>query len=524
MASNGKGSKIISDGVEASTGEKTTKSRRSKHRDKAKHSAVNAMKGAGRAKKGGGGGKGAWGRPGDEYKYGTKAFINEQDPNYDDEYDDANIYFSSAPEEKEFKAFEVSIRALAKVKEAVRSAAREFFTSVDEKEFATAVSELEADSRAYHEVVKELCRVALDQSDVQTAIRRASKLLRSLVRDKTLTSVQIYRGFYHLFNQIDEVLIDVPRAREHMLYMLQGGSSFGLSEEQTKTLRGVLEHLHGDQKQLKTSKTAVRKMVTEYLNSEDVEELLNCFRELKQSYMGYELVKRSVSVSMDRGSRERELVSKMLASVSGRGITREEMSKGFEILLQRVEDLAIDVPRVLEYLSSFLARAIVDEALAPSFFVNVHIREGDGGYRVVQQARFLLDKRDATTRLANVWGPHSGLSVKALKKTIYDLVVEYFDSEDVTEAVRLAQEIPPQFHHEIIKRVFAIALDRNPREAKLCTKFVIQLGTDKAVLKAQLQKGLGRVEAALEDMALDNVNAPKTYAEIKSEVVGALKL
>ncbi|GAB5357171.1 hypothetical protein AAMO2058_000351100 [Amorphochlora amoebiformis] len=502
----------------------TIKSRR---RDKFKHSAAGRSKCGGQARKGGGGGKGTWGKAGDEYKYeDDDAYLGWQDPNYD-EQDSGGFYFSSVPEKEIETAFAASIQMQKKFKEAIREAGRVYFVSSEKGEFAERVKETKMrDSLLYHEIVKELVRMSLDMGE--KAMHSCSDLLRYLRKKEILDARHMYKGFYHLFNQVNDICMDVPKAKEKLLYAVECALLYGLTKENIDHLRQSLRK-GTDQKTLKCAKGKIAVILKEYLDSEDVEELSTCFKEMKMPYLGFELIKQGVSLSMDRGPRERELISRMIVEVSGKVVPREETSKGFEVLLQRVEDLLMDVPKVLEYLSSFVARAVADEAVAPSLLLQAHIQEGDGGYEahiqegdggyeVILQAQKLLKKSRAIQRLTRVWGPSSGDNIVTLKKHVRDLLLEYFSSGELKEAIRLAKCLPPHFHHEIVKRAFVISLDKTSREVEMSAKLLDALFEGKVTLKTQIQRGLKRIEASIDDMKLDNGKAPDIFKNFKKKI------
>mmetsp|Transcript_12720 Transcript_12720/g.17759 ORF Transcript_12720/g.17759 Transcript_12720/m.17759 type:complete len:517 (-) Transcript_12720:234-1784(-) len=487
---------------------------KSKKRDKIKHSANAMLKKNGQAKKGGGGGKGTWGRAGDEYKYDDdEAYLDWKDPNYDYAGEEhGGFYFSSIPAEKVEKAFAASIKMQGLFKDKIREAGKEYFKALDKNEFKQSVADTKMrDSLLFHEIVKEVLKLALDRGD--KGLHASSELFRYLMKEKVIDSRHVYKGFYHLFNQIDELTMDCPKAKQHLLYMLECSLLLGLDQKQIDHLKASLKHTT-DPKTLKKTKGAIEQCVKEYMDSEDASELVRCFTEMKVPFMGHELVKKAVSIALDRGTREKELVSLVIAEVSGRSVSREEVDKGFEILLQRVEDLHMDVPKILEHLSAFVARAVADEALAPSFLLQVHIQQGDGGYEVVQQAQRLLAKRGATQRLSRVWGPSSGDSIHKLKKNVKDLVDEFFASNDMQEAIQLVKTLPPHFRHEVVKRTFVLALSRQQRELDLCASFLKTLEKHKVIWRTQLERGIARIERNLDDMALDNLKAKEHYAEL----------
>ena len=63
---------------------------------------------------------------------------------------------------------------------------------------------------------------------------------------------------------------------------------------------------------------------------------------------GYEAVMRAISLSLDRESRERELVSRFFAVGSGRVLPAFALEKGFERTFERIGDLQLDCPNVKE--------------------------------------------------------------------------------------------------------------------------------------------------------------------------------
>ena len=66
---------------------------------------------------------------------------------------------------------------------------------------------------------------------------------------------------------------------------------------------------------------------------------------MNSASFNYELVKRSIAMSLDRSGRERELISKLLSSLYPKLLTSDDVDKGFERLLEIVDELQVDVPR-----------------------------------------------------------------------------------------------------------------------------------------------------------------------------------
>lgn len=178
--------------------------------------------------------------------------------------------------------------------------------------------------------------------------------------------------------------------------------------------------VYGPMLTLSEFKLRVSDAVREYFDSSDEEEVVRCIDEMKCREYHPEVVKRAVSLGLDEGPRERELVSRLLASLHPNPLADEEMERGFELLLDSIDDLVIDIPDAKAMVGSFLARAVVDEVLAPAFLSsrnNTH--PGDG---VVEKAVGLLSREHCTARLEKVWGPGDGRPVSELKDIMDQLL------------------------------------------------------------------------------------------------------
>jgi hypothetical protein len=182
-----------------------------------------------------------------------------------------------------------------------------------------------------------------------------------------------------------------------------------------------------------------------------------------------------------------------------------------------VEDLCNDIPRIFEFLSGFIARAVVDECLPPAFLARAGIMPDDMGHRIIQHAQQLLAKPLASARLAQVWGPGDGRSVPALKLAVQDMVEELLEGGDVAEAARIVKELnAPHFSHEVIKQLVTRSLARGERERELCAALLTALvSSEWALLTAnQLAAGVGRVRERVSDLELDVPGAKVAFEDV----------
>lgn len=391
---------------------KTTKSHKTTIRDKPKHSGKTTIDER-KVKKGGAGGKGTWGSVNDDIldaQLGrTESYAtNDADPNFDP-MDDAQAHALrdhrprdqplSASQPTATRQFALSIQDLSRFKRALQSAIEEYLVSAEEEEFSTTLKEL--DLPLYHqEIAKIVLKTGLDKSDQER--ERLSHLLHNLWRKGEVTSNQMYQGFKKLFNQIEDLVLDFPRAKVVLKEFLAHSQGAGyLGPKEGAELEASMDALE-DAETVRLIKRQVASIIEEYFDSEELKEAKQAIAELNPAF-SFEVVKKVISMALDRTNKEREMASVLLADLADIGATE----RGFTVLLSRVEDLFLDCPDILTLLSCFLARAMIDEALPPAFLSRVDLSAGDMGYQVCKQARVLLTGVNAGEKLARVWDHES---------------------------------------------------------------------------------------------------------------------
>jgi programmed cell death protein 4 len=160
--------------------------------------------------------------------------------------------------------------------------------------------------------------------------------------------------------------------------------------------------------------------------------------------------------------------------------------QGFERVFEFVDDLEIDAPGAASTVAAFLARAVVDEVLPPSFLIDPTVVNLGGD--VVEMTKRMLSRDHQHSRVEKIWGPGDGRPVDELKEAIDALLQEFLISGDLGEAERCVRELRvPHFHHELVKRAISLVVDK-PQE--------------------QLQMGLGKTHSKLPDLTMDAPCAP----------------
>lgn len=217
-------------------------------------------------------------------------------------------------------------------------------------------------------------------------------------------------------------------------------------------------------------------------------------------------MKRIINKSCDQGDREREAVSQLLSALYPDILSSNAIGKGFERLFEIVEEIEKDAPSAKSILATFLARAVVDEVLPPSFLADTVVCAL--GREVVDAAKLMLSRDHAGAKLERSWGPGDGRPVEELKVSIDQLLQEYLLSKDTAEALRCINEVhSPQYFHEIVKRAVCNAMDKPSAEQLCMSELLHQLSTKELLSVQQAVKGFNRLYRLLPDLALDTPSA-----------------
>jgi hypothetical protein len=342
-------------------------------------------------------GKFNWGRPGDELideKFDSRV-SEESMP----EYREWEV-FSHSNEQHQLK-FARSVEDLREYKKQFKQSTTDFLDVQDPKIIENALETL-ALPIYNSEAIYILIKASFDRSD---AIRhQVSNLIFHLVQSNIFTPSQVKDAIRKLYNQLNDIILDCPKApiytREYAQFLIAGKT---LSPSLVDQFEFDYEALL-DTKKIQSLKETIRGIVEDYFENEDLPEAVISFRELDAPFMGFELVKQLVSIGLDRSNHQREGASIFISDqcCSNGCLQPEDVEKGFTILLDRVEELSLDVPDIFDLLPIFLARAIVDEVIPPAFLLRVG-DTSDLSSKVVKRAQDLLDMENANENLVDFW-------------------------------------------------------------------------------------------------------------------------
>jgi programmed cell death protein 4 len=107
---------------------------------------------------------------------------------------------------------------------------------------------------------------------------------------------------------------------------------------------GTEKAVYGPMLTLSEFKAQLAECIKEYYDSCDADEVIRTVQELGCIEYHAEIVKKAISLSLDKGPRERELTSRLLTCLHPTPLSLEQMETGFNILLDSIDDLSKDVP------------------------------------------------------------------------------------------------------------------------------------------------------------------------------------
>lgn len=256
-------------------------------------------------------------------------------------------------------------------------------------------------------------------------------------------------------------------------------------------------------------------LMQEYYDHGDTKECADLLSSWNISHLKHQITSFAIALAMDKKAPQREMTSRLLSDLYGHKVLKEEeVELGFQALMNSLSDLTLDTPEAPVILGQFMARAIADDILNPSF-VNELEHPSDLGRKALDKANTLLKMKHGIVRLDNVWGVGGGLRpVKVLTKKIILLLREYLCSRDTKEAGRCVQELDvPHFHHEIVYEAILLVLESGTEAVMNSIIQLLKDFSDSAlVTRDQIIAGFQRAFKAMEDIVLDNPHAYRTLA------------
>lgn len=383
------------------------------------------------------------------------------------------------------------------VKKKIADLLREYVESGDAFEACSCIRQLGV-SFFHHEVVKRALVLAME---IRTAEPLIFKLLKEASEEGLISSSQMVKGFSRLEESLDDLALDIPSAKTLFHSLVPKAISEGWLDA------SYMEEDEGIRKYKKEATTIIH----EYFLSDDIPELIRSLEDLGAPEHNPIFLKKLITLAMDRKNREKEMASVLLSALHIEIFSTEDIVNGFVMLLESADDTALDILDASNELAFFLARAVIDDVLAPLNLEEIgsKLPPDCSGSETVRMARSLIAARHAGERILRCWGGGTGWAVEDAKDKIMKLLEEYESGGVVNEACQCIRDLGmPFFNHEVVKKALTMAMEKkNDRMLNL-----LQVCFSEGLITiTQLTKGFTRIKDSLDDLALDIPTAREKF-------------
>jgi hypothetical protein len=360
----------------------------------------------------------------------------------------------------------------------------------------------------HHEVVKRALTLGMESPVAENLI---TKLLKEASEECLISTSQMMKGFSRVTESLDDLSLDVPSAKSEFQLLVSKAisegwldSSYGRSD-----VNGDVED--EEHEEMARYKREAVSIIQEYFLSDDTPELIRSLKELGYPEHNPIFVKKLITIALDRKNREKEMASVLLSSLSMELFSTEDIVEGFIMLLESAEDTTLDILDAPDELGLFLARAVIDDVIAPLNLdeISSKLQPDCSGIEILNTARSLALARYAGERLLRCWGGGTGWAVEDAKDKITKLLEEYESGGDVGEACNCIRELSmPFFHHEVVKKALVMAMEK---KSEKILDLLHECFGEGIITINQMTKGFSRVKDGLDDLALDIPDAREKF-------------
>ncbi|KAI5072643.1 hypothetical protein GOP47_0012749 [Adiantum capillus-veneris] len=393
------------------------------------------------------------------------------------------------------------------VRKKITALLNEYIESGDTVEACRCIRELNVPF-FHHDLVKRALTLAMERRNSEGLIM---SLLKEADDECLITSSQMAKGFARLADAMDDLALDIPQAKSMLLDLVSKAIDAGLLSPSSANSLVITERNDVQKEEVTKFKHKAVNIIQEYFYANDIGEVIRSLEDLAAPALNAVFIKRLIMSAMDRKYREKEMSSVLLSCLFADVITAWDVVEAFVMLLEAAEDTALDIPDAANQLSLFLARAVVDDILAPCDLdeINEQLGAGSLGVEIVHMAKAVMAPRHAGERVLRCWGGGSGWPMEDAKDKIIKLLEEYEAGGDLAEACHCIRDLDmPFFHHEVVKKALVMAMEKqNDRLLSLLQ----ECSNEGLITVNQMMKGFTRVADSLVDLALDIPNARSKF-------------
>ncbi|XP_021807659.1 uncharacterized protein LOC110751494 isoform X1 [Prunus avium] len=394
------------------------------------------------------------------------------------------------------------------MKKKIAGLLREYVENGDTFEACRCIRELGV-SFFHHEVVKRALILAME---IRTSEPLIMKLLKEAAEEGLISSSQMVKGFSRLAETLDDLALDIPSANTLFESLVPKAISEGWLDASFFKSSGEDGGVRVEDEKVKRYKKEIVAIIHEYFLSDDIPELIRSLEDLGVPQYNPLFLKKLITLAMDRKNREKEMASVLLSALHIEIFSTEDIVNGFVLLLESAEDTELDILDASNELALFLARAVIDDVLAPLNLEEIgsKLPPNCSGSETVRMAQSLISARHAGERILRCWGGGTGWAVEDAKDKIAKLLEEYESGGVVSEACQCIRDLGmPFFNHEVVKKALVMAMEKkNDRMLHLLQECF----NEGLITINQMTKGFTRIKDGLDDLALDIPNAREKFS------------
>lgn len=396
------------------------------------------------------------------------------------------------------------------MKKKISDLLREYVESGDTVEACRCIRELGV-SFFHHDVVKRALVLAME---IQTFEPLILKLLKEASEARLISSSQMTKGFSRVAESLEDLSLDIPSAKSLFESLVPKAVSEGWLDSSflKYSVKDNGDKDNEEYEKVKRYKEEAVTIIHEYFLSDDIPELIRNLEDLSAPEYNPLFLKKLITLAMDRRNREKEMASSLLSALTMETFSTDDIVNGFALLLESAEDTALDIKDASDELALFLARAVIDDVIAPLNLGEImrKLPPKCCGRETVRMARTLVSARHSGERLLRCWGGGSGWAVDDAKDKITKLLEEYASGGDLGEACQCIRDLGmPFFNHEVVKKALVMAMEK--KNDHIFLDLLQQCFGEGLITINQMTKGFSRVRDGLDDLALDIPDAEEKF-------------
>jgi len=315
----------------------------------------------GSPKKGGGGGKGTWGKGGVDDLITVKS--DNKDPNYDSE------------EEEDEDRVISHVEGISPIEAILK----EYFSEGDIEEAIRRLKEVKV---SHIDFVRKAMFSAMERQPYEREL--ISKLLSALY-GSTISGQNIAEGFQSALDKLEDTTLDIPTAGDMLgkfiaraimdeiippAFLKTSYAESAVGKEALALAHGLITDTHrsrklehiwgpGDLESVKRLKQEAAKLLEEYLTTGDREEADRCVRRLNVPSFHFQLVRIALRLALSAKTVEQRVkLLELLLFFSREGlVVPDHMEQGFKACQQALDDLKLDIPNAPVTFQTIVATA-----------------------------------------------------------------------------------------------------------------------------------------------------------------------